>query len=152
MIFIAHRGNLFGPDPANENKPEYLLEAISKGFYVETDLWVFGNRLFLGHNIPQYEIEIDFLLKIKNNLFCHCKNINALYYIIKHYNTEIECFFHNNDECVLTSKQKIWNSPGKELSSLSICVMPEIVSQQIDTTCFGVCSDFIFDIKCNSII
>ena len=75
MIFIAHRGNLNGPNSIDENKPDYLLEAINKGYYVETDLWVIDNKLFLGHDKPQYEINIDFLLNIKDKLFCHCKNI-----------------------------------------------------------------------------
>jgi hypothetical protein len=148
MIYIAHRGNLNGPDPINENKPEYLLEAISKGFYVETDLWVINNLLYLGHDNPTYKIEIDFLLGIKEKLFCHCKNIDALHFLIENY-SEIECFFHNNDECVLTSKNHIWNYPGSKLTSLTICVMPEYVKQKINEGCFGVCSDYVYDIKKN---
>lgn len=145
MIYIAHRGNLNGADPINENKPEYLLNAISKGFHVETDVWVINNILYLGHDTPQYEIDSSFLFNIKDKLFCHCKNINALYYIIKNY-PEIECFFHNEDECVLTSKNHIWNYPGKELTPITICVMPEFVNQTSFTNCYGVCSDYIINI------
>jgi hypothetical protein len=141
MIFIAHRGNLNGPNSIDENKPDYLLEAINKGYYVETDLWVIDNKLFLGHDKPQYEINIDFLLNIKDKLFCHCKNISALYFIINNY-SEIECFYHDKDECVLTSKNHIWNFPGSELTMSSICVMPERVNYKV-TNCFGICSDFI---------
>ena len=54
---------------------------------------------------------------------------------------EIECFFHDLDECVLTSKNKIWNNVGKELTEKSICVMPERVNQ-IPKNCLGVCTDF----------
>ena len=146
MIYIAHRGNLDGPDPINENKPEYLINAIAKGFYVETDLWLVDNILYLGHDNPVYEIKIDFLLNIKEKLFCHCKNIDALYFLIKNY-SEIECFFHIEDECVLTSKNNIWNYPGKKLTPLTICVMPEYVGQVIDYNCYGVCSDFVSSIK-----
>jgi len=146
MIYIAHRGNINGPDHINENKPEYLLDTIAKGFYVETDLWMINNLLYLGHDKPQYQINIDFLLQIKDNLFCHCKNIEALHFLIKCYN-EIECFFHDNDECVLTSKNHIWNYPGKQLTPLTICVMPEYVNQEINTNCYGVCSDFVFNIQ-----
>jgi hypothetical protein len=140
MIYIAHRGNLNGPNPQNENKPEYLLEAVSNGFHVETDLWIIDNALYLGHDCPEYKIELDFLLNIKEKLFCHCKNIDALHFILEKTN-EIECFFHDEDECVLTSKNHIWNYPGKKLTELSICVMPERVSQK-PTGCFGVCTDF----------
>jgi hypothetical protein len=146
MIYIAHRGNLNGPDPVNENKPEYLLEAISKGFYVETDLWVINDILYLGHDKPDYKIEINFLLNIKDKLFCHCKNIEALYFLIENYR-EIECFFHNEDACVLTSKGHIWNYPGNKLYPLTICVMPEYADQIIDTICYGVCSDFVNKLK-----
>jgi hypothetical protein len=141
MIYIAHRGNINGPDTINENKPEYLLNAISQGFHVETDLWVINNNLYLGHDNPQYEIDIQFLLNIKDKLFCHCKNIDALNFIITNY-SEIECFYHDTDECVLTSKNHIWNFPGSILTPLSICVMPERINQKITTICFGVCTDF----------
>jgi hypothetical protein len=148
MIYIAHRGNCDGPDEINENKPEYLLNAIAKGFYVETDLWVINDILYLGHNKPDYKIEIGFLLDIKNKLFCHCKNIDALYFLVKNY-SEIECFFHNDDECVLTSKNKIWNYTGKTNTPLSICVMPEKFEQQFKYNWYGVCSDFVNKLKDN---
>ena len=82
-------------------------------------------------------------------MFCHCKNIDALHFIVKNY-SEIECFFHNEDEYVLTSKNHIWNYPGKQQTPLSICVMPERVDQIIDYNCYGVCSDFVNNIikKC----
>jgi len=139
MIYIAHRGNINGPN-INENHPDYLLKTISEGFYVETDLWYINNKLYLGHDEPQYEITINFLLNIKDFLYCHCKNIEALYYIINNY-SEIECFYHDIEKCVLTNKRKIWNSPGEKLTSLTICVMPERVGQ-IPENCYGVCTDF----------
>jgi len=140
MIFIAHRGNLNGPDPKNENKTEYLLNAISMGFFIETDLWMIEDKLYLGHDNPQYEITATFLLEIKEKLFCHCKNIRALHFIINNY-PDIECFYHNEDECVLTSKNHIWNYPGSELTDISVCVMPERVNQT-PINCFGVCTDY----------
>jgi hypothetical protein len=140
MIFIAHRGNLNGPDPINENKPEYLRSAISKGFFIETDLWMIEDKLYLGHDNPQYEIQINFLLEIKEYLFCHCKNIRALHFIINNC-PDIECFYHNEDACVLTSKKHIWNYPGSELTDISICVMPERINQT-PLNCFGACTDY----------
>lgn len=140
MIIIAHRGNINGPDKKNENKPEYLIKAIDNNLYVELDLWKIENELFLGHDNPQYKIDIDFLLKYKEKIFCHCKNLDALYYILFN-NFDIECFFHDKDECVLTSKKRIWNYPGSKLTDRSICVMPE-KSSQIAENCFGVCTDY----------
>lgn len=154
MKYIAHRGNLNGPNPEKENKPEYLLNAIRHCFYVETDLWMLDNgKLYLGHDKPQYEININFLLDIKKWLFCHCKNINALRYIVSNY-PEIECFFHNEDNCVLTSKQNIWTYPGKQLTDMSYCVMPEVadnltINEINKSKCLGVCTDYIYKYKNN---
>ena len=44
MILIAHRGNINGPNPIEENKPEYLLSTIEKGYHVELDLWYINNK------------------------------------------------------------------------------------------------------------
>jgi beta-phosphoglucomutase-like phosphatase (HAD superfamily) len=139
MFLISHRGNINGKQIEFENKPEYLLQSISKGFHVETDLWVINNKLYLGHDNPEYEINIEFLLDIKDKLFCHCKNIDALFYLINNY-PQIECFYHDNDECTLTSHNHLWTFPGKKLTPLSICVMPEYVNQH-PTPCYGVCTD-----------
>ena len=140
MIIIAHRGNINGSDPKNENKPEYLLNAIKLDYYIELDLWLIDERLFLGHDEPQYEIKLSFLINLKDKIFCHCKNIDALKYILE-YASDIECFFHDNDDCVLTSKNHIWTYPGKQLTNISICVMPERVNQ-VPKNCYGVCTDY----------
>jgi hypothetical protein len=139
MLLIAHRGNINGPNQDKENRPEYLLEAYNQ-FHVEADIWYIDNKLYLGHDKPQYNIEIDFLNKIKDKLFCHCKNIDALNYILNSA-PDMECFFHDSDECVLTSKNHIWTYPGKKLTVNSICVMPERVNQN-PVLCFGVCTDY----------
>ena len=142
MIYIAHRGNIDGPCPDKENHPEYLLKAIDSGFHVECDLWLINNDLYLGHDSPDIKISIDFLISIKDMLFCHCKNIEALYFIITTYK-DIECFFHDNDDCVLTSKNHIWTYTGKKLMKKSICVMPERVNQDFySSNCYGVCTDY----------
>ena len=146
MIFIAHRGNIYGPNINDENKPEYILNAIKEDYYVETDLWKVNDELYLGHDKPQYKIELNFLLNIKDKLFCHCKNIDALYYILSN-GLDIECFFHDNDECVLTSKNKIWNFPGSQLTKKSICVMPERVQIYKIEKCLGICSDYPYKYK-----
>ena len=140
MLLIAHRGNLNGPDLDNENKPVYLINAINLGFFVELDLWFVNDKLFLGHDRPQYEVNKDFLIEYKEKMFCHCKNIKALEYVLKNI-PELECFFHESDDCVLTSKNHIWTYPGIELTDISVCVMPER-SNQIPKKCFGICSDY----------
>ena len=61
MIKIAHRGNFNGANYEMENNPEYLLEAINKGFHIEADIW-FNNKFYLGHDEPKYLIDLSFII------------------------------------------------------------------------------------------
>ena len=143
MKLIAHRGNINGPNIEEENKPNYLINTINKGFFVELDLWYVNNRLYLGHDKPQYFIEYSFLLENKDKMFIHCKNIQALHYCLNK-NDNLEFFFHDFDECVLTSNGNIWTSPGKILTDKSICVMPEKNESNYNINiCAGICSDYV---------
>lgn len=138
VIKIAHRGNIDGPKEKYENEPSYILEALQEGYHVELDVWLLENKIFLGHDIPEYLVDVDFL---KNNKFwCHCKNIDALNFLLK---DDIRCFFHNTDDATLTSDGYIWTYPGGNLFNKSICVMPERTGWNIPDYVTGVCSDFI---------
>ena len=143
MILISHRGNLSGPNPERENRPDYLLSAIQAGFDVEIDVWFIDDKFYLGHDDPRHEVDSEFLKD--NNFWCHAKNINALYEMLKF--EEIHCFWHQNDDAALTSRGYIWTYPGKELTSHSIVVMPEKYLEKwwrykfMETA--GICSDFI---------
>ena len=137
MYLISHRGNVNGIQLENENKPDYLNLAIEKGFDVEVDVRFEYNKFFLGHDNSQYEIDKNFLLNKK--VWCHAKNYEALLALDKinaHY------FWHQEDDYTITSKGYIWTYPGKKLSKISICVLPETSNyKKID--CLGICSDFI---------
>ena len=136
---ISHRGNISGPNPERENHPNYILEAINGGFHVEIDLRVINNKLYLGHDDPQYPIEVDFLYN--DNFWIHAKNIDAAYFLTAHKN--INWFFHDQDDCVLTSKGYLWTYPGKQLTPNSIAVMPERVIDAYDlSSCCGICTDY----------
>ena len=67
MKFISHRGNVNGPNPELENKPEQILKCLDEGLDVEVDVWVFGNKLYLGHDEPLTEITLSFLLYHKKH-------------------------------------------------------------------------------------
>jgi hypothetical protein len=138
MFKIAHRGNINGPNPCLENKPEYILQCLNQGYNAEIDVRVVQGDIYLGHDAPKYKISFDFL---KNeNLWCHCKNIEALKTLLLN---NIRCFFHDTDETTLTSDGYIWTYPGKHLTSLSICVMPETTGWNVPYNISGVCSDYI---------
>jgi len=60
MILISHRGNLDGPDLFSENSPEKIDHVKSLSIPVEIDLRYHNNGLYLGHDEPQYQINIDY--------------------------------------------------------------------------------------------
>jgi hypothetical protein len=107
IIKIAHRGNMLGRNPEEENLPEYINRALNQGFHVEIDVWCFGDKWFLGHDEPQYPIEESFLENDK--LVCHAKNEEAIHTMLK--NKNIHCFWHENDLCTITSKGWVWKYP-----------------------------------------
>ncbi len=60
MILISHRGNINGRVPNLENSPDFIDAAIEKKYDVEIDLRTHNGKLFLGHDEPQYEIDIEY--------------------------------------------------------------------------------------------
>ena len=77
MILISHRGNLNKKESDNENKPDYIFNAINKGYDVEIDVWNFKDKIYLGHDEPSYQFD-DKLLKFSSKLWYHAKNLEAL--------------------------------------------------------------------------
>ena len=113
MLFIAHRGNINGPNPSQENKPSYLLHALHLGFDVEIDAWLDPKtgQWSLGHDEPTYPIKYDFL--VTPGFWVHAKNGPALRAMVQ--DPRIHCFTHDEDEYTLTSKGYIWAYPEMEL-------------------------------------
>jgi hypothetical protein len=118
---IAHRGNTKGKTE-HENLPVYLMNA-AKDHFVEVDVWHVNDKIFLGHDEPTYEISIDFLKNDK--FFCHAKNIQALHRMLEE--SDIHCFWHENDLVTLTSKGYVWK-------------YPEVY---FEGKLWGVCSDWV---------
>jgi hypothetical protein len=149
MIYIAHRGLYQGPSTDRENHPDQIMDAIKKGYQVEVDIWFVNRKLMLGHDAPLYEIQDDFINSRK--FWIHCKNVEALHYFTTHISEKYNYFWHENDQYTLTSKNYIWTYPGKELTDMSIMVMPEYIDHTLENTknviCYGICSDYIEKIK-----
>lgn len=137
MILISHRGNLSGVDKKNENNPKYIRNALAQGFDVEIDVRVFKNKLYLGHDEPQYKITDEFIENKK--IWCHAKEYASLKLLAK-----LKCtyFWHQNDDYAICSNGYFWVYPGKKLLKNSICVLPEI-SNYKNYNCAGICSDHI---------
>ena len=60
MIYISHRGNINGPNKKLENNPNYIKDAIKKGFSVEVDVNFKNNNFYLGHDKGQYKVSKNF--------------------------------------------------------------------------------------------
>lgn len=148
MIYISHRGNTVGKDQEKENSPEHILNAISKGFHVEIDIWIIDKKIKLGHDYPQYEVDKDFIKKITNASWFHCKNLEALYTFYNGKFPKVTYFWHEKDRHTLVSNNLIWSYPGQEITDRSILVMPETLQNLgykdiIDMNPYGICSDYI---------
>ncbi len=151
MIMISHRGNLTGPRPNLENRPEYIQTALSKGYYVEVDVWMRNEKILLGHDQPVYTCDLDFLKDSK--IICHAKNYEIINFFTQQ--SGIHWFWHEKDFCTLTSRGWIWTYPHNVVEN-SILNQPEFnqnwnpeeaIAQYkwyISRYGFmGVCSDYI---------
>jgi len=138
MIIISHRGNVNGPDKFLENNPPHINSLLLSNIQVEIDVWLDDDILLLGHDKPEYIINHEFLQR--DGLWCHAKNLDALDYMLK---TNIKnCFWHQNDDFVLTSSGYIWTYPNKMITKRSIIVDTETDWKYKNYNCYGVCVDF----------
>lgn len=146
MILIAHRGLYLGPNKDLENHPDQIWHALTQGYDCEIDLRVIDGKFWLGHDEAQYEVDETFLTQA--GLWIHAKNLAALEWLTT---TDLTYFWHQNDDCTITSNGYIWTYPEKELTSRSIRLMPEWRNPGLDgienTNCFAICSDYVELIK-----
>lgn len=145
--FISHRGNLIGPYPDLENRPEYILNAINSGVDCECDAWLTPSdgKWWLGHDRPQYQVSLDFFIENAEHLWVHAKNLPALEALV---DEDVRCFYHDKDAYTLTSHGHIWAYPGARITENTVCVMPETMGPIVYTDeerarAYGICSDYI---------
>ena len=136
MIIISHRGNVNGRDKDRENNPKYIKDLINKNINIEVDLWRKDNKLFLGHDLPQYLIDKKYLEYPK--FWIHAKNLAAVEFLMK---TDLHWFWHDIDKVTLTSKGFIWCYPGYECEG-GIMVDDR---QTTNVKVSGICTDFLLN-------
>ena len=148
MLFISHRGNLHGPNTEKENTISYIEQALSDNFAVEVDVIDYDghNTFTLGHDKAQEEVHFKWLLEHRKNLFAHAKNYKCLSGLLKH---GAHCFYHTDEEYVLTSNNIIWCYPGVSYQNNSDCVivLPELYPMKAWRSAYGVCSDYIAEYR-----
>lgn len=140
MIFISHRGNLNGPSPEQENRPEYIMKTLAEGFPVEIDVWRARGQWMLGHDFPEHETTLEFISNPK--FYIHAKNLEALTSLTS---TDLHYFWHQEDDYTLTSKNFIWTYPRKKVASncILVCQTSEETKEYINSVVWGVCSDYV---------
>lgn len=136
MILISHRGNTDGPNLITENLPSHIQILLNEKIHIEIDVWKIKEQFFLGHDTPCYEIDYNFLHH--NNLWCHAKNLEALYTMMQ---MKVHCFWHQTDDFTLTSNGIIWTYPNKNITPYSVIV--DLNKNYNIGECYGICSDYI---------
>jgi len=148
MKLISHRGNIIGPNPSRENSPSYIDTAISAGYEVEVDINYNNGVFYLGHDTPDFEISEKWITKRINNIWFHCKNLEAATQLSKLSDKfgEVKFFCHSSDSYVLTSTNHIWvHDLSMRLSDR--CIIPLLNDTDIlkyeGNVVYAVCTDYI---------
>jgi hypothetical protein len=137
MKIISHRGNINGRNIDLENDPVHIENALNSGYDVEIDVWYKNDKLYLGHDAPEHEVDLDYLNNKK--FWCHAKNLAALKLLL---DEKIHCFWHQEDDYTVTSKGYIWTYPEKHITSRSVIVCRDIDRlNEFETNPHGVCID-----------
>ena len=154
MRRISHRGNIAGPQPSKENTPSYIQAAIDRGYDVEIDVRLIGDCLYLGHDNPDYQVDLSWLLARKENLWIHTKNFKAMDFLIPH---GLRVFYHQNEKHVcIGNTRNLWSCDlleATEKSVVPLMGLEEIERHKSLVGGFaGVCSDYIgqLDSVCES--
>lgn len=143
MILIAHRGNIDSVKPDKENTQDYIDEAIIFGYDVEIDVRLIDNKLYLGHDTPDHEVSMGWLLDRRHELWVHTKNFSALNLLI---DTDLRTFYHQKeDHTIINNCNLIWSHNLEEANSKSI--IPLLDAADIfdfeKYNVYGICSDYV---------
>lgn len=143
MILISHRGNVNEILPNRENSPDYIDEAIAQGYGVEIDVRLINGVLSLGHDFPQYDISLDWLLARNKHLWIHCKNFAALSHLI---DKDVKTFYHQKENhTIINNCNLIWSHELSEADGNSIIPLlsKEDIEKPHPENVYGICSDFV---------
>jgi hypothetical protein len=149
MIYISHRGNINGRNPNKENSKKYIDEAINLGYDVEIDIRYLKKELYLGHDYPQYNIDLNFLLERKKKLWIHTKDFYSLSYLIDY---DLRIFFHEKEEqTIINNTNLIWSHNLNFIDEKSIIPLLNLedINLNFKNNVFGICSDYVEFIKNN---
>lgn len=145
MKIISHRGNVCGPVPDKENRPSYIDVVIQMGYEVEVDIRYINDEFWLGHDRPEYKIEMSWMKLRKDYIWYHCKDQNSVIKFLE-LNDGFKYFCHKKDDYVLTSTGHIWVhdlcSDINEKCIIPLLNLSDIQKYENSTPGF-ICTDFI---------
>lgn len=137
MLLIAHRGNTDGPNE-KENRPSYIVDALSRGYDAEVDLWWCNSGWFTGHDKPQYQVSVAWLGQ--SGLWIHAKTVDTFSFLLSR---GLNVFYHTDEEIVLTTGGYIWVYPGVECHSNKAIIVQQGKPSPVIRSAYGVCSDYV---------
>jgi hypothetical protein len=146
MKLISHRGNIRGSVQHMENKPSYIDTAISAGYDVEIDIRYINDKFYLGHDNPEYEVDLIWLEKRKDKLWLHCKDLESANKLqnLQDIKNPFMFFCHSSDPYVLTSNGFIWVHDLK-LNLTNKSIIPLMTKEEIKSfdgnEVYAICTD-----------
>ena len=146
---ISHRGNIDGPIPNKENRPSYIDCALSSGYNVEVDIRCIDGKYWLGHDTPDYQVNLEWINKRKDNIWFHCKDLESS---SKFTSLDAICFCHTSDPYVLVNNSYIWVH-DLTMKLDENCIIPLINQFDIinfnNKFVYGICTDYVTFCKYN---
>tara|TARA_R100000008_G_scaffold73692_1_gene52230 strand:- start:2870 stop:3547 length:678 start_codon:yes stop_codon:yes gene_type:complete len=150
MKLISYRGNITGAKPHLENTVPYVNDAIAEGYIVLVDVWLNGNKLYIGNSPPQitstsrsrgYKTghqlhEIDEAYLENHMILVRARTASTLSRLAR--NGRIHCFFANKHSAV-TSQGFLWTT--EKVKGFNVIRMNLAGSSVTD--CYAVCSNNI---------
>lgn len=96
----------------------------------------------MGHDSPDYEINLDWLCERSNFLWVHCKDFDSLSMLV---DKDLRVFFHEKESYSIINNKLIW---AHDLSDVNAkCIIPLLTEDQVKSwnpiPVFGICSDFV---------
>ena len=149
MILISHRGNISGPNPEQENHPDYIWAAIQAGYDVEIDVWFTEGKFMLGHDKPQYEFPFGLIQNYHSKIWFHCKDINSALTLAK-LDEDFKYFCHSSEPYVCTSHKYLWIH-DLTTNINDKCIIPLLSKEDIknytNSEPYAICTDFVNEHK-----
>ena len=160
MIIISHRGNLNGPNPQDENKPDYIdsaYELTAGKIQIEADIRFIDKKWYLGHDGADYPVSLRWMKERNHFIWWHVKNLDALVelnrisakshevYLTEDQFSRKQVFFyfwHQNDDYTLTSGGHIWTFPNKPIRGKNSIIVLNNKQDVPPKGIFGICTDY----------